>query len=295
MGISQEIFEELKLNHGYYEDKADKTYIYKDVDGMDLKLYFQNLNENGETSFGYCVGKNITKTQKKGLFAIIKECIGDKDYYPYNHFGWIYCKVYKENTMQKETIINMMNNLENMAINGIEQAINNAKQAAESDKQAKQEKWQVSLSTVCKALWIDCLFVAAGLLSFVIGRNATDGFFYYIVAMFIIAGLPTLYRFKKYGFTKDFFYYQDIEVITTYPNGSKSSDLGYNSLGINIFVWIVLALLCIPVFAFITFIKIIFSTIKYIIGLIATKEKTLPVYSGLIPIAVFLIMVLMVI
>jgi hypothetical protein len=105
---------------------------------------------------------------------------------------------------------------------------------------------------------------------------------------FILAGFPVLIAAFNNGITKTLFFWRSYEVITTYSDGSKKSDGGVESAyGETAFVAI-MAVLLLATCALITIIKILYLNIKYLICLLIVKRKFIFAWSGFIPIAIFL-------
>jgi hypothetical protein len=292
MSVSNEISEELKSNHGYYMEDGDEISIFKKTTDEQVFLYFARADQKGEVHFGFNVNGKLSKEKKNGLLAILNERIKGKDYpEAWAMSGWIYSTVYDEGKLDKKSVIEMMKNLENDVANNFEQAIEAGKNKSIQDEQAKAEKWQMSLTSAVRDLWIYSLLITAGIIVFAIGRNVADGlnFLIYVFVSFVLAGFPTLVQFAKGGFTKDFFYYQHVEIITKYKDGSKSSDGGLLSLPINMGAWFLVGLFLIWLFAPISVIKFGYLCIKYVISLVVTKEKSILSYSGFIPVLLLVI------
>jgi hypothetical protein len=292
MSVSKEISEELKSNHGYYMVDGDEISVFKKTADEEIFLYFAKADKKGEVHFGFNVVGKLSKEKKNALLVILNERIKGKDYpEAWAMTGWVYCTIYDEGILDKKFIIEMMKDLENEVANNLDQAIEAGKNKVIQDKQEKAERRQLSLKTVVRDLWIYGLLMTAGIIVFGIGRVVADGlgFLIYVFVFFLLAGFPTLIQFAKGGFTKDFFYYQHVEVITKYKDGSKSSDGGLFSLPINIVAWFLVGLFLIWLFAPITLIKFGYLCIKYVISLVATKDKTILSYSGFIPVLLLVI------
>jgi hypothetical protein len=166
------------------------------------------------------------------------------------------------------------------------------------EKEERAERRQISLSGVVKDLWIYSVLMIVGLIPYSIAIKS-DGFriFNFLLLLglsFVIAGLPTLIKFAKGGFTKDFFYYQHVEMVTKYKDGSKSSDGGAFSLPINMGAWLLVGLILIPLIVLFNILVWGYLCVKYVICLLTTKDKPLSVYSAFIPVVLLVIFALIV-
>ncbi len=95
-------------------------------------------------------------------------------------------------------------------------------------------------------------------------------------ALFGIGGVFIFTKSIREGNLKGFFFWQDYEIVTTYSDGSKSSDAGMTSLVSNIIYWafaLTLGVILVPV-------KLTFLIIKYTIYFLMAKEKPAFLQSG---------------
>ncbi|MDR2965884.1 MAG: hypothetical protein LBU88_08920 [Treponema sp.] len=292
MSLSGEVFKLLNDWYDYEPEAGNKDITYSILREDDIWLYFSKANKKDDASLGFYFNEDLDQEVLDNLSTALVRCVQGKGFSaPVIDNNWIYCLIPEDTTLTPEEIIDTLNNLAPETGYGVKKTRNETIKASESqDSQEDTESAALSrktLARVCRSLWIDGIFISGSFLAFHIGRGFGGSlkFFIYLGIATLLAGMPILINFIIGGFTKDFFYWQRFEVITTYKDGRKESDHGLNSGPINIVKFAFLGLFLIWAFALITPIKYAYLCIKYLIYLIIARKKSVLMWTGFIPIA----------
>jgi hypothetical protein len=107
---------------------------------------------------------------------------------------------------------------------------------------------------------------------FIYGMGFSDNMFLVLLGAVLVSA-PMLYRMWKGGGLAGVFKLDTRETITTYSDGSKTSDGGYNSMASSLVMNIFLFLLLVFIGCLATLIYLIYLVIKYAILYSLEKEK----------------------
>jgi hypothetical protein len=160
-------------------------------------------------------------------------------------------------------------------------------------KEKRQFSLEEKLETTYDRIKITSIFFAIGWILFCVGFIGVSysgtgglGILLGFVGMAIASG-PMIIRMLAGGF-KEAFVMPEYEVITTYADGHKESDHGFESQATNLIAQIILSIILVIVGVAVTIIYMIYLSIKYIVLFLMVKAKPSFIHSAFFMMIVFI-------